>query len=106
MVAYLYIQATEVGGTHPALVEAMGFANCVIVNGTPENIEVLGDAGFVYQKNDARQLSELISTLRQDVAQVLDARAQASERARELFNWAKVVSDYEQLFSRLSQRFS
>ena len=36
--AYCYIQATEVGGTHPALIEAMGFGNCVIVNGTSENI--------------------------------------------------------------------
>ena len=26
--AYFYVQATEVGGTHPALVEGMGFGNC------------------------------------------------------------------------------
>ena len=29
--AYLYLQATEVGGTHPALVEAMGYANCCLL---------------------------------------------------------------------------
>ena len=27
--ALAYVHATEVGGTHPALVEAMGYGNCV-----------------------------------------------------------------------------
>ena len=40
--ALAYIHATEVGGTHPALVEAMGYGNCVVVNDTPENREVAG----------------------------------------------------------------
>ncbi len=43
--ALAYVHATEVGGTHPALVEAMGYGNCVLVNDTPENREVAGDAG-------------------------------------------------------------
>src|SRR5437667_5526351 len=47
--AYAYIQATEVGGTHPALVEAMGAGNCVIAKDTPENHEVLGDAGLYFR---------------------------------------------------------
>src|ERR1019366_5492125 len=32
--AYLFVLPDEVGGTHPALVEAMGFGNCVLVNDT------------------------------------------------------------------------
>ena len=35
--ALAYIQATSVGGTHPALVEAMGAGNLVLAYGTPEN---------------------------------------------------------------------
>src|SRR5688572_19201443 len=46
--AYCYIHATEVGGTHPALLEAMGFGNCVLTLGTPENVEAVGEAGFFY----------------------------------------------------------
>ena len=30
--ATAYIQGTEVGGTHPALVEAMGYGNCIVAN--------------------------------------------------------------------------
>src|SRR5262252_6129620 len=37
--AYCYIHATEVGGTHPALLEAMGFGNCVLTLAAPENVE-------------------------------------------------------------------
>ncbi|HEV8293210.1 MAG TPA: DUF1972 domain-containing protein, partial [Tepidisphaeraceae bacterium] len=50
--AYAYIQATEVGGTHPALVEAMGYGNLVLANDTPENREVLADAGLYYARNN------------------------------------------------------
>ncbi|HEV2835096.1 MAG TPA: glycosyltransferase, partial [Pyrinomonadaceae bacterium] len=46
--AYCYVHATEVGGTHPALLEAMGYGNCVLTLATPENIEVVGDAGVPY----------------------------------------------------------
>ncbi len=34
--ARAYVQATEVGGTHPALIEAMGAGNVVLAYATPE----------------------------------------------------------------------
>ena len=40
--AYCYVHATEVGGTHPALLEAMGYGNCVLTLATPENVEAVG----------------------------------------------------------------
>ena len=50
--AYLFVLPDEVGGTHPALVEAMGFGNCVLVNDTPSNLEVIADAGFSYRGSE------------------------------------------------------
>ncbi|HEY8461131.1 MAG TPA: DUF1972 domain-containing protein, partial [Blastocatellia bacterium] len=47
--AYCYIHATEVGGAHPALIEAMGAGNCALTLATPENVEVIGDAGIAYK---------------------------------------------------------
>src|SRR5437773_3801593 len=47
--AYCYVHATEVGGTYPALLEAMGYGNCVLTLATPENIEAIGDAGITYE---------------------------------------------------------
>jgi len=40
--AYCYVHATEVGGTHPALLEAMGYGNCVLTLATRE--QQFGDA--------------------------------------------------------------
>ena len=50
--AYLFVLPDEVGGTHPALVEAMGYGNCVLVNDTPSNQEVIGDSGMAYRGAD------------------------------------------------------
>ena len=43
--AYCFVATSEVGGTHPALLEAMAAGAAVVVNDTPENLETLGDAG-------------------------------------------------------------
>ena len=45
---FAYIHATEVGGTHPALIEAMGRGALVLYRDTPENAEVAGDAGIPF----------------------------------------------------------
>lgn len=46
--AYLFVETSGVGGTHPALVEAMGSATCVVADDTAENRETVDSAGFVY----------------------------------------------------------
>jgi glycosyltransferase involved in cell wall biosynthesis len=96
--AYCYIQATEVGGTHPALVEAMAFGNCVVVNGTPENIEVVGDAGFVYKKNDVESLRDRLQFLIDHEDMCVNFGQKAQERARQKYSWEMVVDEYENLF--------
>lgn len=99
--AYLYIQATEVGGTHPALVEAMGYANCIVANDTPENREVLGNAGMYYRKNDEHDLSQILRFLVANEQQVLSYRKAALLRAEANFSWPEIVNEYEQLFQHL-----
>ena len=77
--AYAYIQATEVGGTHPALIEAMGTGNCVIAKDTPENHEVLEDSGLFFR--DAVDLASQIQLTLSDPALVERLRAKAFKRA-------------------------
>jgi len=102
--AYCYIHATEVGGTHPALVEAMGFSNSVIVNGTPENIEVVGEAGIIYKKNDIKDLREKIQYVidNPDIIQYYGEKAQ--KRVEKNFSWDIVIDKYEFLFLRVLGR--
>ena len=99
--AYLYIQAGEVGGTHPALVEAMGYANCIIANDTPEHREVLSKSGLFYAKNDASDLAQKIKLLIENKGYISQYRELAYVRAQEHYNWDKIALQYEELFFHL-----
>jgi glycosyltransferase involved in cell wall biosynthesis len=101
---FCYIQATEVGGTHPALIEAMAYGNCVVANGTPENIEVLGDAGAIYPKNDFPALGRLLQDLAADPARRAECAARAAARAAERYEWDAITSQYEELFFRYARK--
>lgn len=97
----IYIQATEVGGTHPALIESMAFGNCVIANGTPENREVLGDSGLIYSKNNFEELAQLITKSLKQREELERFRKLASVRASQLYSWERVTDCYEELFRSL-----
>ena len=97
--AYCYVHATEVGGTHPALLEAMGYGNCVLTLATPENIEVVGDAGVPYA--DEFDLAEKLQRVLRDGSLVQAYRNRAQVRIRSHYDWDRVVDQYEQLFARM-----
>src|SRR6202030_3810842 len=100
--AYLFVLPDEVGGTHPALVEAMGYGNCVLVNDTRSNLEVISDSGFQYCG------AEGDNDLQRKMQQLLNApdlvaayRVRAEERARTNYNWEAVVRDHLALYSQV-----
>jgi len=99
--AYAYIQATEVGGTHPALLEGMGHGNCVLANDVPEHREVLGDAGYFFSTKNNGELTEKIQDLIDHPEKVEAAREKAVQRIREKYTWDRVSEAYEALFRRL-----
>lgn len=99
--AYLFVLPDEVGGTHPALVEAMGFGNCVLVNDTPSNVEVIGDAGFSYQgREGAEDLARELQKLLNDGGIVAEFRVKAEHRARANYRWEAVVREHLALYAR------
>jgi glycosyltransferase involved in cell wall biosynthesis len=100
--AYAYIQATEVGGTHPALIEAMGAGNCVIAKSTPENREVLADSGLLF--TDAEDLARQMRLTLTDTARVERLRGCAQARAKARYSWDAVTDAYEKLFRDLVTR--
>lgn len=97
--AYCYVHATEVGGTHPALIEAMGYGNCVLTLATPENIEVIGDAGLIYA--DADELALKLQHVIKDGSLVAAYRRRSQGRVRQQYDWEQVVDRYEELFARM-----
>ena len=98
--AYCYVHATEVGGTHPALLEAMGYGNCVLTLATPENIEAVGDAGIPYA--DEYDLTEKLQRVLRDGSLVQAYRNRAQLRVEKHYDWERVVDQYEDLFGQMS----
>lgn len=101
---YFYFQATEVGGTHPALVEAMAHANCIIANDVIEHREVLLDCGLYYPYNDFDALADLIKRLMNDPQLVTELGEKASKRANKTYSWNTITGQYEDLLLQLVQR--
>ena len=95
---FAYIHATEVGGTHPALIEAMGRGALVLYLNTPENAEVAGGAGIPYD-DDLTAKMELALSMSEDERN--QYRRKAEERVRERYSWEAVTDQYEGLLARL-----
>lgn len=99
--AYCYVHATEVGGTHPALIEAMGAGNCALTLRTPENIEVIGDAGIIY--DSAESLAFQLQQVLDDPSKIGDYRSRAMARVMQYYNWQQITDQYEELLARLAE---
>lgn len=99
--ALAYVQATEVGGTHPALVEALGHRNAVLAQDVPEHREVVGEAGRFFAYRDADDLAAHIQALINDPGEVSRLRELAAARVRGHYSWDAVTADYEGYFREL-----
>jgi glycosyltransferase involved in cell wall biosynthesis len=96
---FAYIHATEVGGTHPALIEAMGRGALVLYRNTPENAEVAGDTGIPFEPGELASKIEMVLSMTEDRRESL--RRRALDRIRERYSWDAVTDSYETLLENL-----
>jgi glycosyltransferase involved in cell wall biosynthesis len=97
--AYLFCAPTEVGGTHPVILEAMAAGNCVLVNDHRPNAETVGDAGIYF--SGTAGVDDLVVQLERLVADpqmVAEYRTRALARSRE-YSWDAVTDQYEQMLN-------
>jgi glycosyltransferase involved in cell wall biosynthesis len=102
--ALAYVHATEVGGTHPALVEAMGYGNCVVVHDTPENRETAGETAIYFDVEREATLVAALDEVRRDPAGARARGRAAAERAARLFGWERIADAYARLLGDLASR--
>ncbi len=98
---FAYIHATEVGGTHPALIEAMGRGALVLYRNTPENAEVAGDAGIPFEAETLPQRLRDILVMPEPERESL--RRKAEQRVRERYSWEAVTDAYEKLLKEMAE---
>lgn len=96
----VYVQATEVGGTHPALIEAMGRGALVLYLSTPESAEVAGDSAVPFGETNLRERLQWAVDL---CAADRDAWGErAMQRIEKFYSWSTVTDAYEALLQRLA----
>jgi glycosyltransferase involved in cell wall biosynthesis len=98
---FAYIHATEVGGTHPALIEAMGRGALVLYLDTPENAEVASGAAIAFREDLPEKIRAVLAM---EESEREEWRRKAQARVRERYRWEAVTEAYEQLFERLARR--
>ena len=100
--AYLYVQPAGIDGTRPALLDQMGFGNCVLVRNSTVNMEVIGDCGCFFDRERLEDsLTEVMQALVNHPEKVDEYRAKVTSRIENYYNWEWVTSFYEELFQRL-----
>jgi glycosyltransferase involved in cell wall biosynthesis len=102
--ARISVVTSAASGTHPALVEAMGFGNCVVVQDIEENLETVSDAGLSYEgKAGAEGLRAVLQRLLSEPEIVEEYRRRGRARAQEHFSWDAVTRSYERLFYQITR---
>ena len=99
--ARVYVQATEVGGTHPALVEALGHGNAILAHDVPEHREVLAGAGRFFDYRSADSLAGALAALLADDEAVEGLRRAATTLAAAQYSWDAVAGVYESYFDEI-----
>src|SRR3954470_3031517 len=97
--AYLFCAPTEVGGTHPVILEALAAGNCVLVNDHAPNAETVGDAGLYFSGAEgvpslAAQLERLFRE-----PETVDAYRRRARARAERYSWEAVTDQYERMLT-------
>lgn len=89
--AAVYFHGHSVGGTNPALVQAMALRSNIVARDTVYNREVLQDAAHFCAADPESIGAAVLEAATADG----DHRDRALERARDVYNWPQVCAAYE-----------
>lgn len=88
--AFAYVHGNSVGGTNPALLEAMACCERVIAINSPFSLEVLGENGFLFSREN------LPFVLKETLSQANQSEVMRKQLRRK-YNWNAVSYSYLEL---------
>ncbi len=89
--AYLFVLPSDVEGMAISLLEAMSYGNCCLVSDIAENIEVVEDKAFSFQKGNVVDLKEKLDLLLKNEKDVKGFKKGASDFICSKYNWEDVL---------------
>jgi glycosyltransferase involved in cell wall biosynthesis len=101
--AGVYFHGHSVGGTNPALVQAMALGAPILALDTVYNREVLGPEHQHFVPADSGAIAKAVEGLLADPAEQEHLSAQGVARAHTHYTWKAVSASYETVLRRLLQ---
>lgn len=97
----ILVHPSTLEGTSISLLGALGAGCCVVSSDLAENIEVAGDAALYFKTGDPEDLKRRLLDLLRNPTLVEERRKKAVARALELYDWDKIVQQYEDIYEGL-----
>jgi len=95
-----YFHGHSVGGTNPALVQAMACGAPIVARNTVYNSEVLGETATLVEPSAASIASSLASTMKVSLSGRFDPTPIVA-RASKFYSWSGVCGSYEEVLRHL-----
>jgi glycosyltransferase involved in cell wall biosynthesis len=89
---------SDIEGLSLALLDAMGAGLCVLDSDIPENREAIEDAGFIFRRGDAADLTDRLRFLIANPAVRKAAGEAAKRRIREHYQWGNIAAEIERIY--------
>lgn len=96
--AFLFVQPSESEGLSIALLEAMSYSLPVLASDIPENLEVLGDLGEKFIKNDVADLRAKLELMLENEANLQKTGKMLQKRVKDEYDWDKIVRQIESVY--------
>jgi glycosyltransferase involved in cell wall biosynthesis len=101
---YFYVLPSVMEGLSISLLEAVSYGNCIVTTAIPENLEVVGDAGFSFPVGDVEALRKIAERLLEDPALVDEYRRKARACADAQPDWDETAERTERFYYDLLNR--
>lgn len=96
--AYIYVLPSEIEGMPLSLLEAMSYGNCCLVSDIPENADVVGSNGVIFDTNSKASLVKELNNLLERSEEVCKYKVVASDYICKRYNWDDVVGKTLELY--------
>lgn len=96
--AYCFVLPSDVEGMAISLLEAMSYGNCCLVSDIDENMEVVEEHAFSFQKGSVEDLRRKLSMMLEQPEKVQEIKKQSSDFICQKYSWEAVVDATEKLY--------
>lgn len=99
--AYLYVLPSKLEGMPMGLLEAISYGKCCLVSNIPENLDIIGNSGLVFQKDNIDDLAKKMNIAIRNPDKVKELEKKAYETAKTKYDWSAIVQKTQKVYEKI-----